>query len=225
MDGATATCNWTPVQDPFYSKFTYQLEYKKSTESAYTRIQTKMNVLSKTITNLLATTTYNFRVRAKLDVNIVTRTMAIGATRTMAIGASRTITPTTKETQYSAYSSIITLTTTANNYILGYNNEIIEIPCVYSEDIEDDIAQTQTVLSGNKIRWTNAAAKYKINIKTRPIEYAKYMKIYGFIKSRLNQAETIYINDLKKRITAYIDVKVSRFNNSLYELDLSIEEA
>ena len=223
MDGATASCEWTPVQDPFYLSYKYNIEHKKTSESVYTVMTT--SELSKKITNLLANTAYNFRVRAFVDVLVGYRTMLVGATRTMLVGAVRNIIPNTLETQYSAYSSVITLTTKANYYILGYDNEIIEIPKVYSQDTEDEKSQLNTVLNGNKIRWTNGASKYIINLKTRPIEKSKYMKLYGFVKSRLNQPERIYIDDLKKEITAYIDIKANRFNNDLYELDISIQEA
>ena len=111
----------------------------------------------------------------------------------------------------------------------GYDNEVIEIPKVYSDSVNDDIAGIQTTLGGLKIRKIQNGSKNIIQLETRPVEYAKVQKLYAYLKSRMWQKETIYIDSLKKEIIAYVEVKKIERNNSgdrnLYSLSIEVQEA
>ena len=74
-----------------------------------------------------------------------------------------------------------------------------------------------------------AGSSNTIEMKTRPIDYSKVMKLYGFLKSRGWQKETVYIGSLRKEIQAFITIKdISKNlngNKNIYSHSISIEEA
>ena len=54
-------------------------------------------------------------------------------------------------------------------------------------------------------------------------------QLYAYLKSRMWQKETVYIDSLKKEIIAYVEVKKIERNNSgdrnLYSLSIEVQEA
>ena len=144
------------------------------------------------------------------------------------IVGNRDILPTIAGAQYGSYSNI-TLNLLYGYYLKGYDNEVIEIPKVYSDSVNDDITGLQTTLGGLKIRKIQNGSKNIIQLETRPAEYAKVQKLYAYLKSRMRQKETVYIDSLKKEIMAYVEIKKIERNNSgdrnLYSLSIEVQEA
>ena len=224
VTGQTAYMQWSPVSTTFSPCFEYELQYKKSTDANYTNISTNLTQLNYTHKVNEAGKTYNYRLRPKLNYLYVNRDI-VGSRN---IVGNRYILPTIADTQYGAYSNI-TLNLLYGYYLKGYDNEVIEIPKVYSDSVNDDIAGLQTTLGGLKIRKIQNGSKNIIQLETRPVEYAKVQKLYAYLKSRMWQKETIYIDSLKKEIIAYVEVKKIERNNSgdrnLYSLSIEIQEA
>ena len=222
--GQTAYMQWTPITTAFSPSFKYELQYKKSTDTNYTDI-------SKTITDLDYIhkvtdpgLTYNYRIRPKLDYLYINRDIITSRN----ITTTRDILPSIAATEYGAYSNI-TLNLLYSYYLKGYNSEIIEIPKVYSDSLNDDIVGLQRTLGGLKIRKIQNGSKNIIQLETRPAEYTKMQKLYAYLKSRMWQKETIYIDSLKKEIVAYVEIKKIERNNSgdrnLYSLSIEVQEA
>ena len=222
--GQTAYMQWTPITTAYSPSFKYELQYKKSTDINYTDI-------SKTITDLDYIhkvtdpgLTYNYRIRPKLDYLYVNRDIIT----TRYITTTRDILPSIAATEYGAYSNI-TLNLLYSYYLKGYNSEIIEIPKVYSDSLNDDIVGLQSTRGGLKIRKIQNGSKNIIQLETRPAEYTKVQKLYAYLKSRMWQKETIYIDSLKKEIVAYVEIKKIERNNSgdrnLYSLSIEVQEA
>ena len=224
VTGQTAYMQWTPVSTLYSPYFEYELQYKKSTDANYTDISTNLAELNYTHKVNEAGKTYNYRLRPKLNYLYVNRDI-VGSRD---IVGNRNILPTIAGTQYGAYSNI-TLNLLYCYYLKGYSNEVIEVPKVYSDNVNDDIAGLQTTLGGLKIRKIQNGSKNIIQLETRPAEYAKVQKLYAYLKSRMWQKETIYIDSLKKEIMAYVEIKKIERNNSgdrnLYSLSIEVQEA
>ena len=224
VTGQTAFMQWSPVSTLYSPYFEYELQYKKSTDANYTDISTNLTQLNYTHKVNEAGKTYNYRLRPKLNFLYVDRDI-VGSRN---IVGNRGILPTIAGTQYGAYSNI-TLNLLYGYYLKGYDNKVIEIPKVYSDSVNDDIAGIQTTLGGLKIRKIQNGSKNIIQLETRPAEYAKVQKLYAYLKSRMWQKETIYIDSLKKEIIAYVEVKKIERNNSgdrnLYSLSIEVQEA
>ena len=222
--GQSAYMQWTPFTTAYSPSFKYELQYKKSTDINYTDI-------SKIITDLEYThkvtepgLTYNYRIRPKLDYLYVNRDIITSRD----ITTTRDILQSIAATEYGAYSNI-TLNLLYSYYLEGYSNEIIEIPKVYSDSLNDDIVSLQSTLGGLKIRKIQNGSKNIIQLETRPADYTKVQKLYAYLKSRMWQKETIYIDSLKKEIVAYVEIKKIERNNSgdrnLYSLSIEVQEA
>ena len=224
VTGQTAYMQWSPVSTLYSPYFEYELQYKKSTDANYTDISTNLAVLNYTHKVNEPGKTYNYRLRPKLNYLYVNRDI-IGSRD---IVGNRNILPTIAGTEYGAYSNI-TLNLLYCYYLKGYDNEAIEIPKVYSDSVNDDITGLQTTLGGLKIRKIQNGSKNIIQLETRPAEYAKVQKLYAYLKSRMWQKETIYIDSLKKEIMSYVEIKKIERNNSgdrnLYSLSIEIQEA
>ena len=224
VTGQTAYMQWTPVSTLYSPYFEYELQYKKSTDANYTDVSTNLTALNYSHKVNEAGKTYNYRLRPKLNYLYVNRDI-VGSRD---IVGNRNILPTIAGTQYGAYSNI-TLNLLYCYYLKGYSNEVIEVPKVYSDNVNDDIAGLQTTLGGLKIRKIQNGSKNIIQLETRPAEYAKVQKLYAYLKSRMWQKETIYIDSLKKEIMAYVEIKKIERNNSgdrnLYSLSIEVQEA
>ena len=224
VTGQTAYMQWSPVSTLYSPYFEYELQYKKSTDANYTDISTNLTQLNYTHKVNEPGKTYNYRLRPKLNYLYVDRNI-VGSRD---IVGNRNILPTIAGKEYGAYSNI-TLNLLYCYYLKGYDNEVIEIPKVYSDSVNDDITGLQTTLGGLKIRKIQNGSKNIIQLETRPAEYAKVQKLYAYLKSRMWQKETIYIDSLKKEIMAYVEIKKIERNNSgdrnLYSLSIEIQEA
>ena len=222
--GQTAYMQWSPVSTAYSPYFEYELQYKKTTDANYTDISTNLSQLNYSHKVNEAGKTYNYRLRPKLNFLYVDRNIA----SSRGIVGNRSILPTIAGTEYGAYSNI-TLNLLYGYYLKGYGNEVIEIPKVYSDSVNDDIAGLQVTLGGLKVRKIQNGSKNIIQLETRPAEYAKVQKLYAYLKSRMWQKETIYIDSLKKEIIAYVEVKkIERNNNgdrNLYSLSIEVQEA
>ena len=134
--GQTAYMQWSPVSTTFSPYFEYELQYKKSTDANYTDISTNLTQLNYTHKVNEAGKTYNYRLRPKLNFLYVDRDI-VGSRN---IAGNRDILPTIAGAQYGAYSNI-TLNLLYGYYLKGYDNEVIEIPKVYSADELSDHLQ------------------------------------------------------------------------------------
>ena len=147
VTGQTAYMQWSPVSTTYSPYFSYELQYKKSTDANYTDISTNLSQLSYSHKVNEAGKTYNYRLRPKLNYLYVDRDIVDSRN----IVGNRDILPTIAGTEYGAYSNI-TLNLLYGYYLKGYDNEVIEIPKVYSDSVYDDIVGLQTTLGGLKIR-------------------------------------------------------------------------
>ena len=222
--GQSAYMQWTPITTAYSPSFKYELQYKKSTDTNYTDISTTLTDLEYTHKVNEAGLTYNYRIRPKLDYLYVNRDIITSRN----ITTTRNILPTIAATEYGAYSNI-TLNLLYSYYLKGYSSEVIEIPKVYSDSLNDDIVSLQSTLGGLKIRKIQNGSKNIIQLETRPADYTKVQKLYAYLKSRMWQKETIYIDSLKKEIVAYVEIKkIERNNNgdrNLYSLSIEVQEA
>lgn len=222
--GQSAYMQWTPVATAYSPSFKYELQYKKATDINYSTISTTLTDLEYTHKVNEAGLTYNYRIRPKLDYLYVNRDIITSRN----ITTTRNILPTIAATEYGAYRNI-TLKLLYGYYLKGYSNEVIEIPKVYSDSLNDDIVSLQSTLGGLKVRKIQNGSKNIIQLETRPADYTKVQKLYAYLKSRMWQKETIYIDSLKKEIVAYVEIKKIERNNSgdrnLYSLSIEVQEA
>jgi hypothetical protein len=214
----------TLISNQYYA----QLEIKKSTDSAWSIEKERYYGKTHKYENLESNTSYDIRIKAMYDY-LYTNIDRYAETNVDRY-AERNIDmyPTTAAVQSSAYYTLSILTY-YNNYIIGYNNEKMELPGIYDEQINDDISNTIKTVGGVKIRQMQAGSSNTIEMKARPIDYSKVMKLYGFLKSRGWQKETVYIGSLRKEIQAFVTIKdISKNlngNKNIYSHSISIEEA
>ena len=224
MLGQTVDLQWTPVSTVFVNSYMYDLEYKLSTESTYTLLEGNTDAKEYKWASKHGNCSYDFRIRPKLNYKYVSRSI----TGIRSITGVRVIAPSIDAVAYGSY-YLLTLSVLYNYYVKGYNNEYIEIPGVYVEDIADDTADLSRTLGGLYIRNQQNGSKNIITLETRPSAREKTWKLYSFIKSRMNQKETIYVSSLKKEIIAFVDIKKHERNNNgdrdLYSLSIEVKEA
>jgi len=216
----------TTISNQYYA----QLEFKKSTDSVWSIAKEKMYDKFFKFDNLDSNSNYSIRIKAMynyLYTNVDRNAEETNVDRYVETNVD--IYPTTPGVQSSAYYTLNNILTYYNNYIVGYNNEKMELPGIYDEQINDDIPNTIKTVGGVKIRQMQSGSSNVIEMKTRPIDYSKVMKLYGFLKSRGWQKETVYIGSLRKEIQAFITIKdIAKNlngNKNIYSHSISIEEA
>lgn len=222
--GQTAELQWAPVSTVYTDSFVYDLEYKLSTDTNYSMLASDIDAETYIWASRVGDCTYNFRLRPKLHYLYTNRNI----TGSRNITDIRNIQGLTAAIAYGSY-YLLSLTVLYNYYVKGYNNEYLEIPGVFTEELADDTGELSKTLGGLYIRNQQNGSKNIITLETRPSARAKTMKLYSFIKSRMNQKETVYISSLKKEITAFVDIKKHERNNNgnrdLYSLSITIQEA
>ena len=215
----------TSISNQYYA----QLEIKKSTDSAWTIVKERDYSKVHKYENLEGNTRYDIRIKAMYDYLYTNVDRYAETNVDIPAETNIDIYPITPATASSAYYTLNNILTYYNNYIIGYNNEKIELPGIYDERINDDIPNTIKTVGGVKIRQMQAGSSNTIEMKTRPVDYSKVMKLYGFLKSRGWQKETVYIGSLRKEIRAFITIKdISKNlngNKNIYSHSISIEEA
>ena len=220
---------WDYVVTSISNQFYAQLEFKKSTDSAWSIEKEREYSKLHKFENLEGNTSYDIRIKAMYDY-LYTNIDRYAETNVDRYAETNIdIYPTTPATTSSAYYTLGGILTYYNNYIIGYNNEKMELPGIYDEQINDDIPNTIKTVGGVKIRQMQSGSSNTIEMKTRPIDYSKVMKLYGFLKSRGWQKETVYIGSLRKEIQAFITIKdIAKNlngNKNIYSHSISIEEA
>ena len=222
--GQTAELQWAQVSTIYSNSVVYDLEYKLSTDANYSMLASDIDAETYIWASKCGNCSYNFRLRPKLHYLYTNRNI-IGSRN---ITSTRNIQGLTAAVAYGSY-YLLTLTMLYNYYVKGYNGEYIEIPGVFTEELADDTGELSKTLGGLYIRNQQNGSKNIITLETRPSARAKTMKLYSFIKSRMNQKETVYISSLKKEITAFVDIKKHERNNNgnrdLYSLSITIQEA
>lgn len=215
----------TPISNQYYA----QLEIKKSTDSAWSIEKERYYGKTHKYENLESNTSYDLRIKAMYDYLYSYEDGADGDIVDVQAESYTDVTPVTPATASSAYYTLSNILTYYNNYIVGYNNEKMELPGIYDEQINDDIPNTIKTVGGVKIRQMQSGSSNTIEMKARPIDYSKVMKLYGFLKSRGWQKETVYIGSLRKEIQAFITIKdISKNlngNKNIYSHSISVEEA
>jgi uncharacterized protein (UPF0333 family) len=215
----------TSISNQYYA----QLEFKKSTDSAWSIEKERDYSKTHKYENLEGNTRYDIRIKVMYDYLYSYEDGEDGDVIDVQAESYADVTPATPATASSAYYTISNILTYYNNYIVGYNNEKMELPGIYDEQINDDIPNTIKTVGGVKIRQMQAGSSNTIEMKTRPIDYSKVMKLYGFLKSRGWQKETVYIGSLRKEIQAFITIKdISKNlngNKNIYSHSISVEEA
>ena len=220
---------WDYVTTTISNQFYAQLEFKKTTDSIWT-IEKERNYSNiHKYENLEGNTSYDIRIKAMYDYLYTNIDKYAESNVDIPAETNVDIYPITSGVQSSAYYTLSNILTYYNNYIVGYNNEKIEMPGIYDEQINDDIPNTIKTVGGVKIRQMQAGSSNTIEMKTRPIDYSKVMKLYGFLKSRGWQKETVYIGSLRKEIQGFITIKdIAKNlngNKNIYSHSISIEEA
>src|SRR5574344_967362 len=220
---------WDYVTTSISNQFYAQLEFKKSTDSTWSIEKERDYSKSHKFESLEGNASYDIRIKAMYDY-LYTNIDRYAETNIDRYAETNIdIYPTTTAVQSSAYYTLSNILTHYNNYIVGYNNEKMELPGIYDEQINDDIPNTIKTVGGVKIRQMQAGSSNTIEMKTRPVDYSKVMKLYGFLKSRGWQKETVYIGSLRKEIQAFITIKdISKNlngNKNIYSHSISIEEA
>ena len=215
----------TSISNQYYA----QVEYKKNTDSVWSIAKERCYNKSFKFDNLDSNSNYSVRLKAMYDYLYTNIDRYAETDVDISAETNIDIYPTTAGVQSSGYYTLNNILTYYNNYIVGYNNEKIEIPGVYDEQINDDIPSTIKTVGNIKIRQMRSGTSNTIEMKTRPIDYSKVMKLYGFLKSRGWQKETVYIGSLRKEIQAFITVKdIAKNlngNKNIYSHSISIEEA
>ena len=215
----------TSISNQYYA----QLEFKKSTDSVWSIEKERYYGKSHKYENLEGNTSYDIRIKAMYDYLYANVDRYAETNVDKYAETNVDIYPTTPATASSGYYTLNNILTYYNNYIVGYNNEKMELPGIYDEQINDDIPNTIKTVGGVKIRQMQAGSSNTIEMKTRPIDYSKVMKLYGFLKSRGWQKETVYIGSLRKEIQAFITIKdISKNlngNKNIYSHSISMEEA
>jgi hypothetical protein len=220
---------WDYVTTSISNQFYAQLEIKKSTDSAWSIEKERYYGKTHKYENLERNTRYDIRIKAMYGY-LYTNIDRYAETNVDRYAETNIdIYPTTAAVQSSGYYTLNNILTYYNNYIIGYNNEKMELPGIYDEQINDDISNTIKTVGGVKIRQMQAGSSNTIEMKARPIDYSKVMKLYGFLKSRGWQKETVYIGSLRKEIQAFVTIKdISKNlngNKNIYSHSISIEEA
>ena len=215
----------TTISNQYYA----QLEFKKSTDSVWSIAKEKMYDKFFKFDNLDSNSNYSIRIKAMYNYLYTNVDRYAETNVDRYVETNVDIYPTTPGVQSSAYYTLNNILTYYNNYIVGYNNEKMELPGIYDEQINDDIPNTIKTVGGVKIRQMQSGSSNVIEMKTRPIDYSKVMKLYGFLKSRGWQKETVYIGSLRKEIQAFITIKdIAKNlngNKNIYSHSISIEEA
>jgi len=220
---------WDYVATSISNQFYTQLEFKKSTDSVWSIAKEKMYDKFFKFDNLDSNSNYSIRIKAMYNYLYTNVDRYAETNVDRYVETNVDIYPTTPGVQSSAYYTLNNILTYYNNYIVGYNNEKMELPGIYDEQINDDIPNTIKTVGGVKIRQMQSGSSNVIEMKTRPIDYSKVMKLYGFLKSRGWQKETVYIGSLRKEIQAFITIKdIAKNlngNKNIYSHSISIEEA
>lgn len=215
----------TTISNQYYA----QLEYKKSTDSAWSIAKEKYYDKSFKFDNLDSNSNYSVRLKAMYDY-LYTNIDRYAETNIDRYAETNIdIYPATAAVQTSGYYTLNNILTYYNNYIVGYNGEKIEMPGIYDEQINDDIPNTIKTVGNIKLRQMQSGTSNIIEMKTRPVDYSKVMKLYGFLKSRGWQKETVYVGSLRKEIQAFVTVKdIAKNlngNKNIYSHSISVEEA
>ena len=215
----------TSISNQYYA----QIEFKKSTDSTWSIEKEREYSKSHKFENLEGNTNYDIRIKAMYDYLYTNIDRYAEANVDRVAETNIDIYPTTAGVQSSEYYTLNNILTYYNNYIIGYNNEKMELPGIYDEQINDDIPNTIKTVGGVKIRQMQSGSSNNIEMKIRPIDYSKVMKLYGFLKSRGWQKETVYIGSLRKEIQGFITIKdITKNlngNKNIFSHSISIEEA
>ena len=158
--GQTAELQWTPISSIYMNSYMYDLEYKLSTESTYTLLEGNTDAKEYKLASKHGNCSYGFRIRPKLNYKYVSRSI----TGIRSITGVRVIAPSIDAVAYGSY-YLLTLSVLYNYYVKGYNNEYIEIPGVYVEDIADDTADLSRTLGGLYIRNQQNGSKNIITLE------------------------------------------------------------
>ena len=220
---------WDYVTTSISNQYYAQLEYKKNTDSVWTIIEERYMGKSYKFDNLDVNSNYSFRINAKFDYLYSNLDRYAETNIDIPAETNIDVYPDIPATQESGFYTLNNILTYYNNYIIGYNNERMELPGIYDEQINDDIPSTIKTVGNIKIRQMQSGTSNTIEMKTRPIDYSKVMKLYGFLKSRGWQKETVYISSLRKEIQGFVTVKdIAKNlngNKNIYSHSISIEEA
>lgn len=220
---------WDYVTTTISNQFYAQLEFKKSSDSVWSIEKERDYSKTHKYESLEGNTNYDIRIKAMYDYLYTNVDRYAETNVDIPAETNVDIYPTTAGVQSSEYYTLSGILTYYNNYIIGYNNEKMELPGIYDEQINDDIPNTIKTVGGVKIRQMQSGSSNVIEMKTRPIDYSKVMKLYGFLKSRGWQKETVYVGSLRKEIQAFITIKdIAKNlngNKNIYSHSISIEEA
>lgn len=227
--GKNILWHWDYVATSISNQYYAQLEYKKSTDSAWSIVKERYYDKSLKFDNLDSNSNYSVRLKAMYDY-LYTNIDRYAETNIDRYAETNIdIYPVTAAVQTSGYYTLNNILTYYNNYIVGYNGEKIEMPGIYDEQINDDIPNTIKTVGNIKLRQMQSGTSNIIEMKTRPVDYSKVMKLYGFLKSRGWQKETVYVGSLRKEIQAFVTVKdIAKNlngNKNIYSHSISIEEA
>ncbi len=92
------------------------------------------------------------------------------------------------------------------NYIIRADDGIVEIPGVYDEQVNAVFTAPSLVADSTYQFDTDAGARTTVQLKTRPKEGSNvaYNRLYGYIRGRAGQKETIYLERMNGTVEGYV---------------------
>ena len=94
------------------------------------------------------------------------------------------------------------------DYVLTVDNRQVEIPGVSVESFSDDLGEPQRTVDGTLIYSTDKGARLICEKQTvaKTDSNTKYWELFGYLKGRAGQKETIYLERLGGTIQGYIRI-------------------
>jgi len=118
------------------------------------------------------------------------------------------------------------------DYISTVDDRQIEIPGVSRESFSDNLLEPVRTVDGTLIYATDSGARVLCEKTTVPGKTSnkQYWELYGYLKGRAGQKETIYLDRLGSTIEGYIritnaDSQFAGNNGTRRELNVTIWEA
>ena len=94
------------------------------------------------------------------------------------------------------------------DYVLTVDNRQIEIPGVNVESFSDDLLEPVKTVDGTLVYSTDRGARVICEKQTvaKADSNLKYWELFGYLKGRAGQKETIYLERLGSTIEGYIRI-------------------
>ena len=94
------------------------------------------------------------------------------------------------------------------DYVLTTDSRQLEIPGFSSENIRDNLKSPRKTVDNGYIYDTNAGGRliYDRTTVAKADSERKYWELFGYLRGRVGQSETIYLDSIGSTITGYIRI-------------------